>query len=95
MKENRNFKSDNIKIVLADFRRLKADLRRTLYDYFYLNVLFNNETNLICEICGKSALICEKYKIVNQKDINCYIEVTQRRNYMNQKLQYHYTLSIA
>jgi hypothetical protein len=87
MKENRNFKSDNIKIVLADFRRL--------YDYFYLNVLFNNETNLICEICGKSALICEKYKIVNQKDINCYIEVTQRRNYMNQKLQYHYTLSIA
>jgi hypothetical protein len=60
MKENRNFKSDNNKIVLADFRRLKADLRRTLYNYLYLHVLFNNETNIICEICDKSALICEK-----------------------------------
>jgi hypothetical protein len=28
----RNFKSDNMKIVLADFRRLNADSRRIHYD---------------------------------------------------------------
>ena len=28
----RNFKADNMKIVLADFRRLNADSRRVHYD---------------------------------------------------------------
>ena len=36
----RNFKSDNMKIVLADFRRLNADSRRRPYNLSIQMVLF-------------------------------------------------------
>jgi len=38
-----------MKFVLADFRRLNADSRRTLYDCSYQIMLFNKDTDLICE----------------------------------------------
>ena len=36
----RNFKADNMKIVLADFRRLNADSRRVHHDWPIKIVLF-------------------------------------------------------
>ena len=43
---------NNIKIVLADFRKLNADFRRSLFDCSCRFVLFNKDIISSAKICG-------------------------------------------